>query len=68
MQRDAANPLQSALFPPPGPAPRVSPETCPHPSDAQFRTGNLFTGNTDVVCGECNATLAPSFSVEKSNR
>jgi hypothetical protein len=68
MRRDATFPQQSTLFAPPAPTPRKSSESCQHPPHAQFRTGNLFTGNSDLVCGDCNATLAPSFSVEESNR
>jgi|GEM_PF-1344454 len=68
MQRNATLPQQSTLFAPSATTPRKASESCPHPACAQFRTRNLFTGNADVVCGDCNATLSPSFSVEMSNR
>lgn len=36
-------------------------EPCAHPEEKQFLNRNLFSGKFDVVCGDCNVTLAEDF-------
>ena len=41
--------------------PTVQPGPCVHPPESQILNRNLFTGSFDLVCSQCNATLAEDY-------
>ena len=45
----------------PEPAERDSSPACDHPAEKQFEQPNLFTGNIDIVCADCGATIAADY-------